>query len=363
MKTKYSIVKEFVLSKIQDETYQPHDKISSESELMKHFGVSRHTVRLAIGDLVTEGWLYSEQGSGTFCAEKKSVSKVNKSKNIAIVVTYISDYIFPSIIRGAEKQLSEKGYQVSLFSTNNDHNLERKILKQIIHQNFEGVIIEPTRSALANPNINYYLDLESKGIPYVMINAFYEELEPFSITIDDEKGGYMQAEHLIGLGHKNIIGIFKNDDLQGIKRMKGFIKAHRDNGLTVKSNNIITFTSDNRTIRPSDALREILELPNRPTAIASYNDQIAIMLLDVIREKNLQIPEDISIIGYDDSYLADISEVKLTTVKHPKSDMGISAGEIILQLAEQRNKKQSKNKVESLVYQPELIIRESTKKI
>jgi len=98
MKTKYSIVKDSIKSKILDGTYQPHQKISSESELMKEFGVSRHTVRMAIGDLVTKGWLYSKQGSGTFCADRTESEfqmKANHSKNIAIVTTYISDYIFP----------------------------------------------------------------------------------------------------------------------------------------------------------------------------------------------------------------------------------------------------------------------------
>ena len=74
MKTKYSIVREYIEEKILDETYQPNNKIESESELMKRFGVSRHTVRLAIGDLVTEGWLYREQGSGTYCADRSDMN-------------------------------------------------------------------------------------------------------------------------------------------------------------------------------------------------------------------------------------------------------------------------------------------------
>src|SRR5690625_7606676 len=99
---------------------------------MKQFGISRHTIRLAIGDLVTEGWLYREQGSGTFCADRstmKSLQNYDKQKNIAIVTTYISDYIFPSIIRGAEAQLSEEGYQVSIFSTNNCQDKEKQVLR------------------------------------------------------------------------------------------------------------------------------------------------------------------------------------------------------------------------------------------
>src|SRR5690625_2032428 len=139
MTTKYNMVKQAVKSRILNGTYTPHQKISSESELMKEFGVSRHTVRLAIGDLVTKGWLYREQGSGTFCANRSETEDQlngSNSKNIAIVTTYISDYIFPSIIRGAEKYLSENGYNVSLFSTDNNHETEKNVLETILSQNF-----------------------------------------------------------------------------------------------------------------------------------------------------------------------------------------------------------------------------------
>ena len=113
--------------------------------------------------------------------------------------------------------MSENGYNVSLFSTNNNHETEKNVLETILSQNFDGVILEPTKSAISNPNINYYLNLESKKIPYIMINSYYDELEPTSIVLDDEKGGYLQTEHLIKLGHKNIVGFFKTDDNQGAK--------------------------------------------------------------------------------------------------------------------------------------------------
>lgn len=365
MKTKYSIVKDHIKSKILDGTYKPNQKISSESELMKQFGVSRHTVRLAIGDLVTAGWLYREQGSGTFCADRSLIeSKASRksTSNIAIVTTYISEYIFPSIIRGAEEYLSKNGYNVSLFSTNNDHNIEKNVLEKIIMQHFDGVIVEPTKSSITNPNISYYLNLENKQIPYIMINAYYEELEPISITVNDEKGGALQAEHLINLGHKNIVGFFKTDDIQGTKRMKGFLNAHRKYDITITSDTVITYKTDEKTTKPVKELERILSLENRPTAIACYNDELAILLLNVIREKKLRVPDDISIIGFDDSYLSKVSEVKLTTIKHPQAKMGETAAKHILELI--RNKRLGKTrKVESLVFEPELILRNSTGKI
>ncbi|GAB2551896.1 GntR family transcriptional regulator [Gracilibacillus alcaliphilus] len=366
MQTKYSIVKDAIKSQILDGTFQPHQKISSESELMKQFGVSRHTVRLAIGDLVNQGWLYREQGAGTFCADRskeQSASAINP-KRIALITTYVSDYIFPSIIRGAEAYLSNNGYQVSLFSTNNNHENERKFLESILSQHFDGVIIEPTRSAISNPNINYYLNLERQRIPYLMINSYYDELEPFHIVVDDEKGGFIQTEHLIELGHRNILGFFKNDDNQGTKRMKGYLRAHRKHQIEIQPNNIVTYTTEEKATKPLEVLQQVLQEPQekRPTAIVCYNDELAIKLLEVLRQASLRVPKDISMVGFDDSFLAELTEVKLTTVSHPKSEMGEMAAKVMLDMIKQTKgtKKQSYLENDMVRFDPELIVRHST---
>lgn len=366
MKPKHSIVREYILSKILDGTFSPHQKINSESELMEKFLVSRHTIRQAIGDLVNQGWLYSKQGSGTFCADKsKRQTKDSDMKNIAIITTYISDYIFSSIIRGAESYLSRNGYNVSLFSTNNNHKNEKEFLERVLILCPDGVIIEPTKSAIANPNLSLYLNLEKINIPYIMINAYYDELEPVSITIDDEKGGYLQTEHLIELGHENIIGFFKTDDLQGTRRMKGYLKAFRKHKIPINPKFIIPFDTSDKMTKPIEALNTLLSSDNneKPTGIVCYNDELAIFLLNLLREKNIAVPEEISIVGYDDSFLAEATEVKLTTIEHPKIKMGEDSAKMIIDRIEKVNENNQKNKLESIVYEPNLVIRGSTKQI
>lgn len=359
------MVKKAVKSKIMEGLYTPHQKISSESELMKEFGVSRHTVRLAIGDLVTRGWLYRKQGSGTYCADRGKINNkqnIIQQKNIAIVTTYISDYIFPSIIRGAEAQLSKAGYQVSLFSTDNNQENERIILEKIISQQFAGVIVEPTKSAYSNPNITYYLNLERLSIPYIMINSFYDELEPVSIVTDDEKGGFLQTEHLIKLGHRKIIGCFKTDDTQGTKRMKGYFQAHRKYDIPINPAYIITYNTEEKHTKPTEELENILNLKEDIiTGLVCYNDELALNFLEILRKKDVQVPEEISIVGYDDSFLAEISEVKLTSVIHQKNEMGKAAASAIIELITEKEK--SSQSEHSIVYEPRLKVRKSTKQL
>ncbi len=362
--TKYNMVKEKIKEWIISGTVKPGEKIYSENELVKMFGVSRHTVRLAVGELVHEGWLYREQGAGTFCSNRLTGAKgqdrhptVN-GKNIGVITTYISDYIFPTIIKGIESYLTDKGYSLTLASTDNDIEKEKQCLQTMLSRHVDGLIVEPTKSSSYNPNIRYYLELEQKNIPYIMINQYYSQLIPPHIIVNDEKGGFIATDHLIKLGHERIIGIFKTDDLQGVYRMKGFIRAFRENNLTFFPEMIITYSTDQK-IKLLERVREVLiSSKKKPTGIVCYNDQVALGVLQVLRELNLSVPKDISIVGYDDSNLAEATEVKITSVLHPKMEMGLEAAKWIINAIEAGNSDEGPQN--SIIYEPELIIRNST---
>lgn len=358
--TKYKHVKNQIKAWITEGKIKPDEKIQSENELVEIFQVSRHTIRQALNELVNEGWLYRQQGRGTFCKERSEKTVNHIDRTIGIITTSITDYIFPSIIRGIESYLSEKGYNLLLASTNHDINRERKCLENMLGQKLDGLIVEPTKSAIYNPNLNTYLNIEKNKIPYVMINASYSGLEPASITVDDEQGGFLAAEHLIKLGHTKIGGIFKIDDLQGVNRMKGFMRACREFDVPIQPGSILTFMTEDQSANLHTSIRELVAEPNRPTAFFCYNDQIALMLLDVIREKSLRVPEDISIVGFDDSQLALASEVKFTTLTHPKMEMGLLAAKMVVDAIENQKELRIADEV---VYKPELVIRNSTRQI
>lgn len=363
--TKYIMVKEKIKEWILSGDIKPGEKIYSENELVKMFGVSRHTIRQAVGDLVHEGWLYREQGAGTFCtkpddqADTMTKKTAVNGKNIGVITTYISEYIFPAIIRGIESYLSDHGYSLTLACTDNDVEKEKQCIQTMLNRNIDGLIVEPTKSSSFNPNIHYYLELEQNKIPYLMINQFYPELMPTSIIVDDEKGGFIATNHLIELGHEKIIGIFKTDDLQGVNRMKGFIRAFREHNIPFFPEMVISYTTEEKDTKLLEKLQQILfSSETIPTGIVCYNDQIALSVLNLLREHKKKVPEDISIVGYDDSYLAEASGVKLTSITHPKMDMGIEAAKRIISAVENRNLPDFTP--QSLVYNPELVIRSST---
>ncbi|MBS4200504.1 GntR family transcriptional regulator [Bacillus sp. FJAT-49732] len=363
---KYVMVIDTIKEWIANGDVKPGEKIYSENELAKMFNVSRHTIRQAVGELVHEGLLYREQGAGTFCTSPAETSNISSQpaaisgKNIGIITTYISDYIFPAIIRGMESYLTSKGYSLIISSTDNDIDKEKQCLEAMLSRNVDGLIIEPSKSSGYNPNIHYYLELEQKNIPYLMINQYYSQLNPPYMILDDEKGGFIATEHLINEGHDKIIGIFKTDDMQGVYRMKGFIRAFREHKIPFLNDTIISYSTEDLTNGLEDKVKAVLADPKRiPTGIVCYNDEIALRVSNVLREEGLSVPDDISIVGYDNSSLAEASEIKLTSVNHPKTRMGLDAAKWIVDTVENNGKSDKKH----ITYEPELVVRSSTKTI
>lgn len=364
--TKVSMVKQKIMAWIIEGNVLPGEKIYSENELVKMFEVSRHTVRQAVGDLVHEGWLYREQGAGTFVSNKTTESQTqpvhSTGKNIGVITTYISDYIFPFIIKGIESYLSAHGYSLTLACTDNDPEKEKQCLEAMINRDIDGLIVEPTRSSSYNPNLHYYLEMEQNNTPYLMINQYYPQLNPPNIILDDEKGGFIATEHLIKLGHNKVIGLFKSDDIQGLKRMQGFIRAFRENDIPFFPEMIVTFTTKEKEVTLLNRLKNILiSKDKKPTGIVCYNDEIAITVLNLLRELEIRVPDELSIVGYDDSYLTEASETKITSVTHPKMDMGIEAAKWIIAAVERKEKETAEKRQK--IYEPELIIRNSTRAI
>jgi GntR family transcriptional regulator of arabinose operon len=354
---KYLQLKQEILSWLQSGQLEPHSQLPSEHEIAGQFGMSRQTVRQTLGEMEKEGWLYRLQGKGTFVSQPVDPS-TQEMLTIGMLTTHISDYIFPHIVRGAEAQLRSKGYSLLLSSTENDKEKERENLQMMLGQSISGLIVEPTKSALGNPNLSYYLSLQVRGIPFIMINARYPELNCPCVSVDDEAGGLMATEHLIQLGHTKIAGFFKIDDMQGVSRLKGFMQAHQQANLPLMPDSVVLYNTEEKLTKPFNSALELLQQEDRPTAIVCYNDELAVLLLDAIRQIGLSVPDELSLVGFDDSFLATATEVKLTTLTHPKMDMGISAAELLFKMITNKASVQAQD----ILFTPELVIRNSTQK-
>lgn len=352
---KYLQLKEFIKLSIESGELKPGEKIYSENELAVKFKISRHTIRQAIGEMVNEGWLYRVKGSGTFVSRHIGRQK-ERSRTIGVVTTYLDDYIFPSIIKGIDGVLVRNGYSIILGYTNNKVEKEAACLANMLERNVDAFIVETTKSALPSPNLEIYNDIRNKGIPVVFINGYYAELDCSYVIVDDEYGGYMAADHLFKLGHHSIAGIFKSDDIQGHKRYKGFVKAHREREIPLKERAIMWFTTEDFETMSDEALE--LAFINRMegcSAVVCYNDQIAVKVLDILRKREIKVPDEMSIVSFDDSEIGNAGEIKLTSIAHPRARLGEMAAEGLLEIL---NLEKEKIRI---VMKPQFVLKNSTK--
>lgn len=359
-KFQYQVIIDDIKSKILSGEYSILEKIPTESALREEYNVSRHTVRKAILELSNEGFLRSEKGSGTYVSNQyqSKASSNSNNKTIGVITTYISDYIFPSIIRGIEGRLNEDNYSLLLASTNNDVEQEKKALEMMLSYGVDGLIVEPTKSNLYNPNIAYYLSFKENDIPFIMINAHYEELDVPFLVLDDVQSSYLATKELISNGHTQIGLISKMDDLQGKYRMKGYIKALGEDKLRFLPEHVFSYNTETKPELFTNLKEVLTENRDALTAIVCYNDEVGFEVSNLCKQLGISIPEELSIIGQDNSYIAKNASIKLTTLTHPQEQMGRDAADWIIKKLQGRN-----DLPNEYYYQPVLIEGETVKKV
>jgi GntR family transcriptional regulator of arabinose operon len=307
-------------------------KLPTENALASSYGVSRQTVRQSLEMLKNDGFIYSVQGSGYFvCGAEK---KTPPNRRIAVITTYISEYIFPSILRGIDEVVSQNEYTIEFSSTNNSISAEKSILKKIIENPVAGIIVEGTKSALPNPNIAYYQQLEKQGIPIVFINSIYPGLESdriIYVVTDDFNGGYKLTQDLISKQHRRIGGVFKSDDLQGINRYSGAMSALVNHNVEYEDKYFMLFSTETRqyilaALIPSGIF-------NNCSALICYNDQVVCTICNYLRQNKHSIR---TIVSFDRDCIADLvpPEIEYFSLPHPRKLLGeIAAKKLFNMLA------------------------------
>lgn len=303
--------------------FTPEMHLPTENEIASLHGISRQTVRQALDLLRRDGYIYSVQGSGTYVSAQTKDSPTNK--RIAVITTYFSEYIFPSILRGISNAAVEKGYAMEISATNNSISTEKMILANILQHPVSGIIAEGTKSALPNPNTTFYRQLAEQRIPIVFFNSIYPDLNNehiVSVVTDDFRGGYENASNLIAQGHKKIGCIFKSDDAQGINRFSGVISALADNSVDYDDSNFFWFSTE--TKYTLTATLSASNLFSNCTAVICYNDEIATMLFSYMKSNSHSIR---SVASFDHNINQDLipQGVTFSSLWHPKDALGRAA--------------------------------------
>ena len=324
MEPKYAELAKRLRNDIHNGVYSEGQRLPSENELVAQTGYSRQTVRQAMEVLEREGLTDRVRGSGTYV--KNAVRRRERTHNIAVLTTYIGEYIFPAILHGIDHVLAKNGYASLLAATRNRVDNERRMLREMLEKPIDGMIVEGTKTALPNPNIDLYEQFTQKGIPLVFFNGYYADLkDPVYVVADDRAGGRLACEKLLKDGHRHIAGLFKSDDIQGHRRYAGYAEALLNAGLSVEDDHVMWFVTENRDNLIETTARKVI---NGCTAAVCYNDEAA---LRVIQAMGANV-KSVQLASLDHSTIAKLSAVPLYSLGHPSERLGRLAAEKLLNI-------------------------------
>jgi len=266
---------------------------------------------------------------------------------IGLLIPDLANPFFSELARNIEDRGHELGYNLFICSTDYDPQKERNYVELMKRKNVDGIIL-----ASGFEQENNLKALLEEQFPVSVVARDFPGLPVNTVCIDDFHGGYEAASHLIGLGHKKIAIIARNVR-SNRERMRGYAQAMKDHRIHydypfeyVKESNVASgkYVAD-KYLRSSDP----------PTAIFACNDLLAIGAIQAAKEHGLKVPEDLSIVGFDDTVFASITEPPLTTVAQPIKKMGQEAMNVMIN--EIQGKATDKLKI---VLIPRLVVRNST---
>ena len=345
---RYYQLGQILKKKITSGKFPPGSKFFSERRLMQEYKLSLTTVRQTLSELVKEGFLYREHGSGTYVRGFEGTERAAQVKDIGLICSSLSNPLFSEVVEKIESFAKKRGYHTILSITNGTLSDIKKSICSLKERGVPAIIAGPIyhgREELA------YLSSLGEGNLRIVIFGCSEPTEVDYVTINRAKGAYEAVNYLVKLGHKNIAhaGISKSSCIWS--KLSGFKKGLLDNG--IKFNNSMLIESMGGEVNGYKAMKDVLEKREKPTAILAHDDLAAMGMMKAVKEAGLKVPDDFSIIGFDGIEASAYTEVPLTTVSQPKTDLAEKLVEVLEQ------KFRGKNIHNGIVLEPKLVIRDS----
>lgn len=279
-------------------------------------------------------------------------SSNSKTKLLGLIIPDIQNPFFVDVVRGVEDYAYRNNFAVMIGNFGQDEKKEKLYLDIFQSENIDGLIVAPIHGK--DKGIE---NLVKNGIPVVCIDRGLTDIEVDIVKVDNELGAFNAVDHLLSIGHRRIAfisGNFKIPTYTG--RLEGYKKALRKYGIPFDEKLVFAKNADYKS--GFDLANLILELEDRPTAVFSGNNLLTLGALEAIHGKNIKIPEEISIIGFDDMPWSISLNPPLTAVRQPGFDMGRKAAEMLYERIANPSKKN-----ESVILDTELMIRKSTTRL
>jgi len=270
---------------------------------------------------------------------------------LGLILPDIANPFYPEIARGVEERASLAGYNTFLCNTNYDLSKEESYLLNLLEKRVDGIILAPVSS-----QSNLFEKRKHMPVPFVYLGNTPERTKYSFVLTDNVRGGYLATRTLIEKGYRRI-GFISGDDEESPVggRFTGFKEAMDRYNIEV-NHDYIQF-GNWRLKSGYEIITQMIDSGVYPEAVVAGNDILAMGILQGIKERGLGVPGDIAVIGYDDIPYASWPAINLSTIRQPKSRMGKSAVEILLDQFQTQNEKDTAFTAKKIILDPELILR------
>ncbi len=276
-----------------------------------------------------------------------------KTRTIGLMLPDSSNLFFAEVSRVIEDVSFQNGYSLIICNTDDNPLKEKSYLNTLIEKQVDGILFISASSTSLNIQ-----SIAQSGPPVVVVDREFDDLQADTVLVDNQLGGYLAGRHLIQLGHRHVACISGPSDLNpSADRLIGFRKAFSQAGISVDER--LFLRGDFRYQSGERCLHELLDLHLPFTAIFVCNDMMAIGAIKAAHNLKINIPGDISIIGFDDIPLAEAISPSLTTIAQPYTEMATAATQLLLQRLQESRQHQKPGLPQRIVLQPGLLVRES----
>lgn len=272
-------------------------------------------------------------------------------KTIGLLIPDIANPFMAELARAVEDSGRKKDFSVIICSTDNNSLREEEYITMLKQKHVDGIIV-----ATGLKNSQAIRELIESDMPVVMLSRDIPHLPVDTVVADDFKGGYGAAVHLAQLGHTNIAVIAEKINNTSIKnRVIGFKEGLQVSGIKIDESAVLDCPYDLSASK--DISLKLLHQKHRPTAVFVTTELLGLGVLQAARQLHISIPSSLSLVGFDNSILAKISDPQLTTIAQPTEEMGEKAIELLIDgMAHSKQKKA----VQRVMLSPSLIVRDST---
>ena len=349
---KYFQLQTWLQDRIEQGYYSANDKIPTENELVKLSGLSRATVRKSLRNLENNGFIIRKKRIGSFVKKLKKSS--NYGKTVGLLVPDIRSGYAPILARGAEDEAVKNDISLVLCNTDDNPRQASYHIERLIKLSVSGVIYIPV-AATDRKNIQIISKLKKANIPIVLADRGIKNSDLDLVTTNNFKGSRQITQYLIDKGHKKIA--FLSNTLYSTERLRydGFVSKMMEKDLPIHKNVTILDKSAFNVNNYLEHAHQILKNKKNFTAVYAGHDRIALLFYAAAKNLGLSVPQDFSIVGYDNMPLTTVS---LTTMHQPIYEMGQESIKLIITRMKNKNAN-----IKNIILNSNLVERSSVKDI